>query len=219
MTFSIIGIDKKNKELGIACFSKAFAVGGIVPEVKLRIGAVCTQSYPNVSYKEQGVELMKRFSPSKVIEKLTDNDKDKEIRQVIIMDNKGESAGFTGKKNVSWAGHLSGKNFICAGNMLVGERVLLEMKRAFEKSKGSLAERLIKSLIAGERVGGDKRKRKSGSAGLIIEKENYGVMNIGDRYIDLRVDNSTNAIKDLQKLLNIKFSNEKKWRKNKWGSK
>jgi uncharacterized Ntn-hydrolase superfamily protein len=219
MTFSIIGIDKKNKELGVACFSKAFAVGGIVPEVKLERGAVCTQSYPNVSYKKEGIELMKKFSPSKVIEILTNNDKDNNIRQVIIMNNQGESAGFSGEKNVEWKGHLKGKNFICAGNMLVGEKVLLEIKKAFEKSKGNLAERLIKSLIAGERVGGDKRKRKFGSAGLIIEKQNYGVMNIGNRYIDLRVDYSPNAIKDLQKLLNIKFSNEKKWRKNKWGSK
>ncbi|MCX6750880.1 MAG: DUF1028 domain-containing protein, partial [Candidatus Pacearchaeota archaeon] len=124
--------------------------------------------------------------------------------------NKGESAGFTGKNNVSWAGHLSGKDFICAGNMLVGEEVLKAIKRSFESSKGSLAERLVKSLIAGERVGGDKRNRKFGSAGLIVEKKDYGVMNIGDRYIDLRVDYSTNAIKDLQRLLNVKFSNEKK---------
>jgi uncharacterized Ntn-hydrolase superfamily protein len=219
MTFSIIGIDKKNKELGIACFSKAFAVGGIVPEVKLEIGAVATQSYPNISYKEEGIELMKKFSPSKVVEILTNKDKYDDIRQVIIMNNKGESAGFSGERNVKWKGHLKGKNFICAGNMLVGERVLLEMKKSFENSKGSLAERLIKSLIFGERVGGDKRKRKFGSAGLIIEKQNYGVMNIGNRYIDLRVDYSFNAIKDLQKLLNIRFSNEKKWRKNKRGCK
>lgn len=215
MTFSIIGIDKKNKELGIACFSKALAVGGIVPEVKLEIGAVCTQSYPNVSYKKEGIELMKKFSPSNVIEVLTNKDKDKEIRQVIIMNNKGESAGFSGNKNVKWKGNLSGKDFICAGNMLVGEEVLKAMKKAFENSKGNLAERLIKSLIAGGRVGGDKRKRKFGSAGLIIEKKNYGVMNFGNRYIDLRVDYSSHAIKDLQELLKVKFSNEKKWRKKK----
>lgn len=214
MTFSIIGVDKKNKELGIACFSKAFAVGGIVPEVKLKRGAVCTQSYPNVLYKEKGIELMKKYSPKKAIELLTKKDKDREIRQIIIMNSKGESAGFSGNKNVEWKGHLSGNNFICAGNMLIGERVLLEIKKTFEKSKGSLAERLIKSLIAGEKVGGDKRKRKFGSAGLIVEKKNYGVLNIGDRYIDLRVDYSSHAIKDLQKLLNVKFSNEKKWRKS-----
>ncbi len=210
MTFSIIGIDKENKELGTACFSKAFGVGGIVPEVKLKTGAVCTQSYPNVLYKEKGIELMKKSSPRKVIELLVSNDKDKEIRQVIIMNSKRESAGFSGEKNVKWKGHLSGENFICAGNMLVGEKVLLQMKEVFENSKGNLAEKLIKSLIAGEKAGGDKRRRKFGSAGLIIEKENFGVMNLGNRYIDLRVDYSNNAIRDLQRLLKIKLSNEKK---------
>ncbi len=202
--------------MGAACFSKAFAVGGIVPEVKLKIGAVCTQSYPNISYKEEGIELMKNLSPSNVIDKLIDNDKDKEIRQVILMNSKGESAGFSGEKNVGWKGHLKGRNLICAGNMLVGENVLLEMKKTFENSKGCLAERLIGSLTAGEKVGGDKRNRKFGSAGLIIEKKDYGILNIGNRYIDLRVDNSPNAIQDLKKLLKVKLSNEKKWRKSKW---
>ena len=74
MTFSIIAIDRKNKELGSACFSKAFAVGGIVPEVKLKVGAVCTQSYPNVTYKEEGIELMKKYPPKKVINLLTKSD-------------------------------------------------------------------------------------------------------------------------------------------------
>lgn len=219
MTFSIIAIDKQNKELGVACFSKAFAVGGIVPEVKLKIGAVCTQSYPNVFYKEKGIELMRKYSPKKVIQLLTSNDKDKDIRQVMIMNSKGECFGFSGTKNVGWKGYLAGKNFICGGNMLVGEEVVNAMKIAFENSKGFLAERLIKSLIAGEKAGGDKRKRKFGSSVLIIEKENYGVMGIGNRYIDLRVDYSSHAIKDLQKLLKVKFSNEKIWRKKKWGTK
>ena len=211
MTFSIIAIDRKNKELGSACFSKAFAVGGIVPEVKLKVGAVCTQSYPNVTYKEEGIELMKKYPPKKVINLLTKSDRYKETRQVIIMNSKGESAGFSGNENVGWKGHLSGKNFICAGNMLVGEEVLNAIKDTFENSKGNLSERLIKSLSAGEKVGGDKRKKKFGSAGLIIEKENYGIFGLGDRYIDLRVDNSEDAIADLNKLLRIKMSNEKKW--------
>jgi uncharacterized Ntn-hydrolase superfamily protein len=216
MTFSIIGIDKNKNELGIACFSKAFAAGGIVPEIKLEAGAVCTQSYPNVNYKEDGINLMKKFPPEKVIEILTSKDKKKDIRQVIIMNNHGESSGFSGNKNVEWKGHLKGKNFICAGNMLVGERVLIEMKKAFENSKGNLATRLIKSLIAGENVGGDKRNIKFGSAGLIIEKKNYGVLGIGNRYIDLRVDNSKNAISDLKQLLKVNFANEKKWKDKKF---
>ena len=110
MTFSIIGIDKKNKELGIACYSKAFAVGAIAPAINLEKGAVVTQSYPNVSYKEKGLELMKKFSPKKTITVLTKEDKDKEIRQVILMNKNGDSASFTGEKNVSWAGSLTGRD-------------------------------------------------------------------------------------------------------------
>jgi len=53
MTFSIIGIDKKRGEIGIATTTKALACGAIVPDAKANIGAIATQSYPNVSYKEK----------------------------------------------------------------------------------------------------------------------------------------------------------------------
>jgi len=213
MTFSIIGIDKKRKEIGIACFSKFIGVGGVVPEVKFNFGAIATQSYANSNYKIEGINLIKKFNPQKVINKLTKKDKSKEIRQVIIMNSKGESAGFTGKDNVFWAGHLSGKDFICAGNMLIREKVLNNVKKSFENSKGDLSERLIKSLLAGEKAGGDKRNRKFGSAALIIEKKNYGFLGIGNRYIDLRVDYSKNAIRDLKELLKIKLKLLKKYGK------
>jgi len=210
MTFTIIGIDKKNKELGIACFSKAFAVGAIAPAVDLRVGALSTQSYPNVSYKEKGIELMKKYSPEKVVSILVNRDKDKEIRQVILMNKNGQSAGFTGKKNVLWAGCLKGKNCICAGNMLVGEIVLIEMIKAFEKSKRSLAEKLIEALKAGKKSGGDKRKRRYNSACLIVEKYKGGIFGKDNRYLDLRADYSKNSIKELPNLLKIGLNTIKK---------
>jgi len=213
MTFTIIGIDKKNKELGIACFSKAFAVGAIAPAADLRFGAVSTQSYPNVSYKEKGIELMKKYSPEKAISILVNSDKDKEIRQVILMNKNGQSAEFTGKKNVPWAGGIKGKDCICAGNILIGERVLIEMVKAFEKSKKSLAEKLIEALKAGEKRGGDKRKRKYNSASLIVEKNRGGIFGIGNRYLDLRADCSKDSIKELSNLLKTKLNLIKKYSK------
>ncbi|MGV8151829.1 MAG: DUF1028 domain-containing protein [Candidatus Nanoarchaeia archaeon] len=216
MTFTIIGIDKKNKELGIACFSKAFAVGGIAPAIDLNIGAVGTQSYPNVLYKEKGLELMKKYPPEKTISLLIDNDSKKEIRQVLLMNKKGEVGAFTGRKNVEWAGSKIGKDCICAGNMLAGENVLNKMIKSFENARGELADRLLLALRAGHNAGGDRREKRFNSSGLIVEKKGRGVLGIGNRYLDIRIDYSTkNSIEELTKILKIKRNMDKLWKKRK----
>ena len=213
MTFTIIGIDKKNKEIGIACFSKALSVGGCCPAVDLNSGAVGTQAYPNVLYKEKALNLMKKYSPDKVISMLIKNDPEKQKRQVLIMNSKGQSSAFTGNQATGWKGSLKGKDCICAGNTLKSEKVLIKMTEAFEKPKGSLAERLISALIAGHNVGGDKRIRVYDSASLIVEKPKGGIFNLGNRYLDLRIDLSKNSIKDLNKLLKMQIANDKYWEK------
>lgn len=200
MTFSIIGIDKKHKEIGVATTTKAIACGAIVPLAKVYVGAIATQFYPNINYREKSMDLLRKFSPKETIQKLVKNDSKKHMRQVIVMNWKGESSGFTGKGNVEFACHLNGKNFICAGNMLIGKKVLEEVSKSFIKSKGKLAERLIKSLEAGQKVGGDKRNKSYGSTSLFLVKDKHGPLGIGDRYIDLRVDYSGTPVKDLKKI-------------------
>ncbi|MGV8163061.1 MAG: DUF1028 domain-containing protein [Candidatus Nanoarchaeia archaeon] len=214
MTFTIIGIDKKSKEIGVATFSKVVSVGAMVPAVDLESGVVATQAVLNVSYKENGLDLMKKHSPEKVINILTSKDKEKEVRQIILMNKKGETAVFTGDKATSWKGYAVGENCVCAGNTLVGEQVVQEAISSFENSKKPLAEKLIDALEAGNKVGGDKRKTKYNSAALIIDKKNKGVFGIGNKYLDLRVDYSRDSIKDLQKLYVEKISELRRW--NKW---
>ncbi|OGJ18879.1 hypothetical protein A3K73_07140 [Candidatus Pacearchaeota archaeon RBG_13_36_9] len=202
MTFSIIGIDKKTGEIGVATATKAIACGAIVPLAKFGVGGVATQSYPNILYREKAISLLEKgIKPPEIINLLVKNDKRKEMRQVIVINARGESAGFTGKGNVDFAGHISGRDFICAGNMLAGKEVLDAVSKTFIKSKGNLADRLIKSLIAGEKVGGDKRNKPYGSASLFIVKKNKGPLGIGDRWIDLRIDCSATPIQDLKDLL------------------
>ena len=205
MTFSIIGLDKKTGEIGIATATKAFACGSIVPLAKVGVGGVATQSYPNIFYREKAISLLKKYKPAEVVRKLVEKDKRKEMRQVIVMNAKGVSAGYIGSGNVFYAGHLKGKDFICAGNMLVGKKVLDAMEKSFSKSKGELHDRLMKALIAGEKVGGDKRDLPYGSSSLFIVKKNKGPLGMGDKYIDLRVDFSKTPVSDLQELLKFRL--------------
>lgn len=69
------------------------------------------------------------------------------------------------------------------------------MACTFEQSEGSLAERLLAALQAGQEAGGDRRGQES--AALLVVREGLA------RFIDLRVDNHTEPIKELARLLAI----------------
>jgi uncharacterized Ntn-hydrolase superfamily protein len=54
-TFSLIGFDPANGDLGIAVASKFLAVGSVVPWAQAGVGAIATQSWANTSYGMTGV--------------------------------------------------------------------------------------------------------------------------------------------------------------------
>ncbi|MFP4016687.1 MAG: DUF1028 domain-containing protein [Halanaerobiales bacterium] len=201
-TFSIVGFDPETGELGIAVQSKFLAVGALVPWAKAGVGAIATQSLANISYGPEGLELMAQGkNPDEVVEILTAKDEDKDYRQIGVVDVKGNSATFTGDKCYDWAGGVAGENFAAQGNILVSEDTVNAMADTFQKSEGRLADRLLKSLAAGQEAGGDSRGRQSAALLVVKEKGGYGGYN--DRYIDLRVDDHPTPIKELGRLLDI----------------
>lgn len=201
-TFSIVGYDPQTEELGIAVQSKFLAVGSVVPWAKAKVGAIATQALANLDYGEKGLELLEEgLSPEEVIDKLRSQDENNATRQVGIVDSKGNSASFTGSECYDWAGGISGPNFACQGNILVGEETVEAMAEKFQNTQGKLADRLVLALEAGQRAGGDKRGRQS--AALLVVKENGSYGGYNDRYIDLRVDDHETPIQELQRLLEI----------------
>jgi uncharacterized Ntn-hydrolase superfamily protein len=200
-TFSIVAYDPETKTWGIAVASRVLAVGAVVPHAKAGAGAVATQSWTNVTYGAEGLELLaKGKTAEETIKALTEADKQREFRQVGIVDTKGNPAHFTGKKCNSWAGAKSGKNFTCQGNLLTGKEVVEEMAKAFEADpKLPLAWRLQDALEAGEKAGGDKRGKQSAS--ILVVRRGSGPNGFGDRFIDLRVDDHEKPVQELTRLL------------------
>jgi uncharacterized Ntn-hydrolase superfamily protein len=177
-------------------------VGSVVPWAEAEVGAVATQSFVNVSYGPRGLQLLKEgLTVVEVIERLTKEDKEKEYRQLGIIDSKGNANAFTGKKCLEWAGSKVGKNYTAQGNILAGKRVVQNMGRKFESTKGDLAERLVVALEGGEEAGGDARGRQS--AALLVVRKNLGRASYGDKYIDLRVEDHPDPIAELKRLLNL----------------
>src|SRR5216684_1898956 len=199
-TFSIVAYDPERQEWGVAVASKFLAVGAVVPWAKAGAGAIATQSHANTTYGPKGLELLSQGkSAEEVIKLLTEEDMGKDVRQVGIIDAKGNAATFTGSKCNAWAGGKTGKHYTCQGNILAGEAVVNDMAKAFEEAKGPLAWRLMAALEAAEKAGGDKRGRQS--AAILIVRDKAGPNGFNDRYIDLRVDDHEDPIPELARIL------------------
>ncbi|MFO1444454.1 DUF1028 domain-containing protein [Bacillus sp. Bva_UNVM-123] len=202
MTFSIVGFDPNEKEWGIAVQSKFLGVGAVVPFAKAGVGAVATQSFANTSYGPMALQLIEQGKTAQeALELITKDDQQKGLRQVGIIDVNGNPATFTGASCYEWAGGIVGPYFAAQGNILVDERTVQAMAKTFESSKGALADRLLAALDAGQQAGGDSRGQQSSALLIVKEKGGYGGFN--DRYIDLRVDDHPEPIKELMRIYQL----------------
>ncbi len=201
-TFSIAACDIKAQTWGVAVASKFPAAGAVVPWVKARAGAVATQAHANTTFGPRGLEMMSSgLSAEETLSKLLNHDKDRERRQVGLVDSQGRSASFTGSSCSDWAGALTGPGYAIQGNMLADADVVRQMEHVFLDSQAELPERLFAALVAGARAGGDRRGRQSAALYVVKEKAGYGGHN--DRWVDLRVDDHLNPIHQLGELLEL----------------
>lgn len=202
MTYSIVGYDPSEKEWGVAVQSKFLGVGAVVPWAKAGVGAVATQSYANTSYGPQALEAMEQGkSAEETLKMLIEKDEQREMRQVGLIDANGNGATFTGKECYDWAGGITGPNFAAQGNILVSSATVEAMGKTFSESQGSLAERLLAALQAAQEAGGDSRGQQSAALLVVKDKGGYGGFN--DRYIDLRVEDHQEPIKELKRIYKL----------------
>lgn len=201
-TFSIVALDRKNGDMGVAVQSKFIAVGSVVPWARARIGAVATQASANVTYGPKAIKMLEEgLSSSEVLRRLLAEDESTQSRQVAVIDAKGTVAVHTGKECMDWAGHVTGDGYSCQGNILAGKNVVESMARAYEETSGDLIDRLLAALSAGQRAGGDRRGQQS--AALLVVREKGGYEGFTDRYVDLRVDDSPQPIEELKRVFKI----------------
>jgi len=177
-------------------------VGAVVPWAQAGAGAVATQSFANTSFGPRGLALMGTgLSAQEALERLLEDDPDRELRQVGLVDSHGGSGTFSGSGCFAWAGGVAGKGYAIQGNILAGRRVVPAMERTFLKTKGDLPTRLHAALLAGDRAGGDKRGRQSAAIYVVKPKGGYG--GFLDRWLDYRVDDHQVPVPRLGELLEM----------------
>jgi len=202
MTFSIVACDLEEQTWGVAVASKFPAVGAVVPWAQADVGAVATQSFANTSFGPRGLAMMAAgMSAQEALARLLEDDTDKELRQVGLVDRKGGAATFSGDGCYAWAGGVTGKGYAIQGNILKSGKVVPAMEKKFLATHGSLPKRLHAALLAGDRAGGDKRGRQSAAIYVVKPKGGYG--GFIDRWIDYRVDDHEDPVPRLGELLEL----------------
>jgi uncharacterized Ntn-hydrolase superfamily protein len=201
-TFSIVARDPANGDLGVAVQSKFPNVRVAVPYARAGIGAVATQSFSNSDFGTKGLELLALgATPQEVLTIVSRDDADLQDRQVGIVDAKGRSATFTGKKCFDWAGGRTGPDYAIQGNILVSEATVDAMEKAFLATRGSLADRLLAAIKAGAEAGGDRRGRQS--AALVVVRQGASYDAKSDRYIDISVYDAKDPIAEIFRLYEL----------------
>lgn len=199
-TYSVIGFNENS--VGIAVQSKYLAVGNIVPFVDAKLGAFVVQAQVDLDMKTQIIEMLRKgLSSQDILDSVLEKDLNKDFRQITILDANNIFATYTGKGCLEEYGNSKSSKVACQGNCLVNQNVLENMRNAFEMSyELPLAERLIESLLAAERSGGEKRGMQSTALCVVSFKNSK---NISNESIDLRVDDHQNPIKELNRLLQL----------------
>jgi len=199
-TFSIVARDPETGELGVAVQSHWFRVGPLVPWIESGVGAIATQSFIDPSYGKLGLDMMRAGkSASDTLKALVAGDPASDVRQVAMIDAQGHLAAHTGAKNIQFAGHHVGANYSVQANLMLNDTIWPAMSRAFEATKGDLADRMLAALDAAQTAGGDIRGRQS-AALIVVSGKSTGKPWI-DRTFDLRVDDSTDPLKELRRLV------------------
>ncbi|MGB9954980.1 DUF1028 domain-containing protein (plasmid) [Haloferax prahovense] len=201
-TFSIVARDPEQDAVGVAVQSKFVSVGSVVPFVSADAGAIATQSFANVAYGPDGLDLLREGrSAEEVVSELTDADDEAPSRQVGVVGADGSIAAFTGDECFDVAGDIQGDHYTVQGNILENEATLDAMAEAFETTDGGLPERLLAALHAGNDAGGDKRGEQS--AAMYIAKPEGGYDGGNDRWVDVRVDDHDHPIDELERVFKL----------------
>ena len=197
MTFSIVARDPATGDLGVAVASKFLAVGAVVPWAMAGVGAIATQALANVTYGPDGLDgLRSGAAATAILERLVEADAGR--RRAPARDRRrarrrcdphGIRLSRLGRRLAGGRGRRARQHPGRSGH------VVAAVLDALHIAVGPFPDRLVASLLAGDRAGGDARGRQSAALLVVREAGGYGGSN--DRWIDLRVDDHPDPVPEL----------------------
>lgn len=198
-TFSIVGRCQRTGQLGVGVSTADVGAGRLVTWARAGVGAVATQSWPNLYLAIDALQLMQAgASGPEALDAVLRDDPGRVVRQLGIVDARGGSASFSGDECIDWYGEVKGPNFAAQGNMLFRGDTVSALADSFQSTEGTdldLAERLMRALEAGQAGGGDKRGRQC-AALLVVDREEFPLW-------DVRVDEHPQPVAELRRVYEV----------------
>lgn len=202
MTYSVLIRDAESGAYGVAVQSHWFNVSRTAPWVRFGVGAVATQALTDPSYGWRGLDaLAEGLDPVTALETLLAGDSDAARRQVGLLSASGEVAVHTGSGCIPEAAHEVGAGWAVLGNLLASSRVIPAMAESLQAATGTLAERMIAALDAGETAGGDLRGRQS--AAIRVVPSGTELAEGYEAGIDISVPDHPAPIGELRRLVEV----------------
>src|SRR5690606_6818405 len=210
-TFSIVAIDPRTGESGVAVTTRRPCVGNAVPWVRPGVGAVATQGGTRVEYGPELLDLMEQgVAPQEAMDRVVAADEGRERRQVGAIDMRGRTAQWTGsgqyggEERGDWVAERTGLNYAVQGNSILTTAVVDSVAAAFERSEGSarhLADRLIEALYAGQLLGGDGRHGDTQSASVLVADPRPGMSRRPDGVtVDINVCEHPAPVREMRRI-------------------
>lgn len=208
-TWSIIMVDPKTNEIGIAgasCTYSVYGIGAIVPAK----GAIVVQAMSNPLARRKGVQMiMANAGADEIMNALKDPEFEPDEQQyaVITVQQLDKPLTYTGATNPAVKGAATAKGISVQGNTLANPKAIdaiLEVAVKAQNAGLQIQDVLMLALETGARFGGDKRcgDTKASSAFLTIAKPGD---NARSPFLNLVVNGSNekvNAVEALRKKFN-----------------
>ena len=203
-TYSIVAREPETGQFGVAVQTHQMCVGNAVPWLLPGIGAVATQSLTNISFGPLGLALLGEGVPAQqVVDALIASDPDAKRRQLAVVDREGRAAAWTGSGCIPEAGHYTGEGYSVQANMMTNPTVVAAMASAFEKTEGTLAQRMLAALYAAQSEGGDIRGMQSAALKVVSGDRTQAAWNID---YDLHVDEHNQPLDELARLVRMRHA-------------
>lgn len=197
MTFSISARCPKTAAMGIAISSSSPAVAARCAHARSSVGVVASQNITDPSLGSRGLDMLQQGLGAEVaLAALLHDYPTADWRQLVLLDNTGQTAVFSGSRTLGVHATAKGGNCAAAGNLLANETVPAAMVAAFEVADGDLGDRLLAAMEAGQAAGGEAGPVHS--AGLYIVRE------VSWPIADLRIDwTEEDPVQDLKRLWHL----------------
>lgn len=156
MTFSIVACCSRTGMFGVAVSSSSPAVAARCAYAQAGVGAVASQNVTDPTLGTRALDLMARgTSAAEAVAILKRTGAYMEYRQLLAVDGAGVSAIHSGPKALGIWAEARGENVACGGNLLANDGVPQAMVDAFLGSEGHLGDRIIATMRAALKAGGE----------------------------------------------------------------